>query len=182
MLHIAGSHWRKENECFLAEAARSIKPHQKHHTTICMGDFNASLGNTRAGEEEIVGAHVFRRQHGAEESATSNRAMLLELCVEKDLLIVNTFFDYPNINKISYRHLATKPGADITSRSFAQIDHVLSSPFLFHKVTACWTDPGAALNTHHYVTLMDLVAEFEKVKGLQRPIRRDLGSLALPVA
>ena len=89
----------------------------------------------------------------------------MELCIEKGLLVANTLFNHPDYNRISYRHLGTKVGAQMAARAYGQIDHVLCSPLLSDQVLDCFTDPMEALNSHHFVTIVNMVVPFEKFWG-----------------
>ena len=165
---------------FFNELSAMVRPPTNHSAYIILGDFNAKLGRRMQGEEDIIGPYVFESPFTSGDPATSNRALLIECCIANSLMVANTQFDLPDENKISYRGLTTKPQDQVTYTKFAQIDHVLCHQAVWQAARACSTDRLEALNSHHFVTILDLQMEFDTGLGKQGLNAIDLASLRDP--
>eukprot|EP00959_Pyramimonas_sp_CCMP1952_P400732 8397128-Pyramimonas_sp.AAC.1 len=76
------------------------------------------------------------------------------------MVIAGAFIDLPNEKLVTYRNLGTKPTCIITPDRFAQIDRVLRRDYCVPLVSTCQACLGAALNSHHYLLLVDLAIAF----------------------
>eukprot|EP00959_Pyramimonas_sp_CCMP1952_P170455 3561809-Pyramimonas_sp.AAC.1 len=100
----------EKRQAFHYELQDLIRATTTHSTTMASGDFNAQLLRQGQGEEDMIGAHVFKNLLGAPHhneainvsasAQLSNRQLLLETCVAYDLAIANTFFDRPDSMKV----------------------------------------------------------------------------------
>ena len=115
-----------------------MKRRGNHEESIVLGDFNAQLGYVGAGEEDVVGEHVFQKVL-RDRPIITNRELFMEYCNVHDLRVANTFFNYPDDCLVSFFHLTTKPMAPITPGGMMQIDFVLCSQEKPEIVFDCWT-------------------------------------------
>ena len=146
------------------ELSQHTRSDHDHESTIVFGDFNAQLGYVGTGEESIIGPHVFKKTLTSKNGITLNRDLLMEHCVAHDLLVSNTFFEYPDELLVSYFSLSAKPMDTITTEAFCQIDHVLCGQNNMHMVRDCWTNRINALQSHHFITIAEV-----SVSLLQKP-------------
>ena len=79
--------------------------------------------------------------------------------------------------KVSYRGLKTKPTDDVAIGYFSQLDYVLCRAGLFNSIVDISTDRGIALNSHHFILVLDLNMEFEKQQQHSKP-KVNLSSLS----
>lgn len=59
-----------------------------------LGDFNARIGQRRAGEEQVLGDYCFGRE-AAHKVEVPNRDLLLEFCYAYELSVANSFCENP---------------------------------------------------------------------------------------
>jgi exonuclease III len=138
-----------ERQHFFSELGAITKPTTTHSTTLVLGDFNAKLLQQGLGESDIIGDSVF--SGGSARSIlqqVSNRQLLIEYCIEKDMLVANTFFKVPVEEQITFRNLGTLPSEPISPDKFSQIDHVLCHNTVLPWVQDCRTDRTVALEKH----------------------------------
>ena len=87
-------HSLDERQAAFADLSKATGTRTSHTSTLILGDFNAQLGDTEPGEEEVVGPFVFKKQLRTKNIIT-NRELLLEFCMTHRSVLANTFFDYP---------------------------------------------------------------------------------------
>ena len=158
-----------------------IRRTTENSTSYVLGDFNARLLQRKAGEEDIIGPHLYETTDGNVNDATSNRYLLVESCISSDLVIANTFFDHPNEKKVSYRDLGVHPMADIEGVAFAQLDHVLCHQRFLHTILDSWTCREEPINSQHFLmivetTLQFTVGEQRKKKALDKRALKQTGA------
>ena len=161
---------------FFTDLRGIIRAPTNHSTMIILGDFNARLLRSLPGEDGIIGPHVFHGPGCSAESTTSNKHFLLECCVAHGLVVANTFFDHTDDNKVTYRDVGTRPLDNIAAGKFAQIDHVLCHQPLFANLTNISSNRLDCINSHHFVTLVDVDVAFHNTAS-RRAAPRDVGSL-----
>lgn len=90
----------QEIETFYKELKELIKLTKKHEIKIIMGDFNSKIGKGRS--EDLVGPFGLgaRNERG-------NR--LLQLCQDKNMKLVNTWFGLPPRRLYTWKSPADKP-------------------------------------------------------------------------
>ena len=142
-----------------ADLGGLMRKSTQHTTTLVLGDFNARLHRCQDSEHNVIGPHVFG---GCASNCDthSNGDLLLEFCVAWEMVVANTFFDYPAEAKVSYYDLKSKPLDPITKKRFAQLDHVLCHGTAVSYITDCFTDRSAALNSHHFLTIIEINISF----------------------
>ena len=59
-------------------------------------------------------------------------------------------------NQVTYYSLGCAPMDTISAATFAQLDHVVAQQDWLHCVRDVWSDRLAALQSHHFLTLVDL--------------------------
>eukprot|EP00959_Pyramimonas_sp_CCMP1952_P107809 2254228-Pyramimonas_sp.AAC.1 len=100
---------------FYDELGNHIRPATTHSAIVVTGDFNAKLLYVGAGEGGIIGPHVPRRslggtcESGAKGNQLSNRHIMVECCVQRDLAVANTCFDNPDDMKVTCRSIGANP-------------------------------------------------------------------------
>ena len=74
---------------------------------IAMGDYNARLHARLAGEDPAIGPHIYGagRSHIWEprNQERTNRDLLIEMCMAHGLKVMNTWFQKPHSQKVTYR-------------------------------------------------------------------------------
>ena len=166
---------------------------------VVVGDFNARIQGRLRGEEKVLGPSIFGRGIAAIGDDSSNRQMLLDLCVANDLLVANTWFQHPHGRQATYKEPGTKrlpAGNDNwNSTEFAQLDFRLM-PDACHNV---YSKPRANLDSDHFPLHVHIVAKLgakprgskhtcwafdsatpEQVADMNREIERKLQAPDLP--
>ena len=128
-----------------------------------MGDFNARMHGRLRGEKTVLGPLLFGRGLAAIGDDSSNRQMLVDLCVANDLLVATTWFQHPHGQQASYKVPGTKQllaGSDSwNSAEFAQLDFCLMLvrwPNASHNV---YNKPRANLDSDHFPLHVHIVAK-----------------------
>ena len=109
---------------FFSTLCQHTRSKHLHETSMVLGDLNAQFGYVGHGEEAIVGQHVFKKTLLSNRATIPNRTLVFEYCATHDLMIANTFFNYPDEVLVSYYNLNGKPTDLISSGVFSQLDHV----------------------------------------------------------
>ena len=138
-----------------------------HESTVVFGDFNAQLGYVGTDEESIIGQHVFKKTL-CQKPGISNRDLLLEHCTTHEVLVKNTFFDYPDELLVSYFNLSAKPMDTISTQAFSQIDHVLCGQNNSDMVVDCWTNRTDTLRSHHFITTAQVCVSFTPKQQIRK--------------
>ena len=144
--------------------------------TYVLGDLNARVQLRRPGEEDALGLHMFSGA-AALPAAHSNRELFLELCTSCGYVVANTFFARPVEQIVTYFELSAKPMDVVTDNAFAELDHVLVHNSWLHTVQSVCSDRRVALQSHHFILLIQLEIGIEKKEKRQRPERFDLSCL-----
>ena len=117
------------------------KAEAKQALVMIIGDLNARVGN-----DHTIGQGILGRYNG-DEPLNNNGDMLLNLCIQNQLLIGNTLFNHKKIHKITFEG----DGRDVSST----IDYFIYSKEIRKRIRDVKVIRGAELNTDHRL----LVAE-----------------------
>ncbi|XP_016336774.1 craniofacial development protein 2-like [Sinocyclocheilus anshuiensis] len=88
-------------ESFYLDLKAAILAVPRTDKLIILGDFNARVGNVHASWEGVL-------ENNGIGSCNSNGILLLKICTTHQLLITNTVFHLPNLNKTSWVHPRSK--------------------------------------------------------------------------
>ena len=143
---------------------------------LVMGDFNARLGGLGPGEEDIIGPFAFEGLTRTGDTAT-NRDLLMECCHVKGLLVTGSYFDRPPEFQVTCYNIGTRPMDTITSKTFAQLDHILAHAICSDLVTDSWSDRRFAMNSHHFPVFATLRTTFEREPRPQKACAFDVRAL-----
>ena len=170
---------------------------------VVVGDFNARIQGRLRGEEKVLGPSIFGRGIAAIGDDSSNRQMLLDLCVANDLLVANTWFQHPHGRQVTYKDPGTKQlpaGNDNwNSTEFAQLDFCLMPVRWRNACHNVYSKPRANLDSDHFPLHVHIVAKLgakprgsrhtrwafdsatpEQVADINREIERKLQEADLP--
>eukprot|EP00959_Pyramimonas_sp_CCMP1952_P422471 8849885-Pyramimonas_sp.AAC.1 len=123
---------------------------RSHGPTIILGDFNARLLEQYAGEEDVIGEHVFRNPFSAW-SPTSNRELLVELCHTLDACVANTYFKHADEHTVTYHDIGIEPSSAIVSGNFEQLDHIIVAKNWMRCIYDIWSSRDHHLQSHHFI-------------------------------
>ena len=171
-----GGHGIEYRESILSEVSKHTRVDCDHESTLIFGDFNAQLGHVGVDEEQFVGPHVFKKVLTSKRGITSNRDILVDYCATNDMMVANTFFDYPDELLVSYYNLTSKPMDPVTPNGFCQIDHVLCGQNNADMIQDCWMSRTNSLRTHHFITFADVCIHFEQKPKISKSFI-DVGTL-----
>jgi len=76
----------------ISETQRRVKTNK---STILLGDFNAHVGNDTGVWKYVIGRH-------GDADVNDNGRLLLQLCCNNALCIMNTFFQYIDVHKYTF--------------------------------------------------------------------------------
>ena len=170
------AHCFDERQTFFHDLADFAATQRTHGPTIVLGDFNARLHYRNPGEHCELGPAVFGNPRKTLDVLT-NRELLLELCRSLDGMIANTCFDKPDEQLVTYRNLGVQPASNVCYQDFAQIDFVLVPRSWLPAVADIQSDRGVALQSQHFVLMVDLCLEIEKLNLGPPKFKQDLLAL-----
>jgi hypothetical protein len=117
-----------------------------------VGDFNARIHNSAGGEHDVFGDYCFGDAHyKPQDHPNSNRELVLELCVAKDLCVANTLLENDSEHLVTCHDIWQNPVAEITQHGFAQLDLVLCPRPHLCRVKQVRSDRWQALASHHFL-------------------------------
>ena len=132
--------------------------------TMVLGDFNAKINRRKnQREEKIVGNHTFDRENAGDPenqdpTVRINRKLMVDFCRENEYRIVNTFFEKPDEQLVTYLEVKKK-GEVIpwyTRSHYNQIDFVLIKQRWKNHAQDCWSDVHANITSDHFPVIADL--------------------------
>eukprot|EP00973_Karenia_brevis_P054558 7581345-Karenia_brevis.AAC.1 len=131
-----------------------------------MGDFNSRLIKRFQGETSIIGDYAFY-EGDIEIPVESNRELLISHCITSEFCIANTFFDHESHAQVTYHDLKSNPSDVVSPLHFGQIDFVLCDAFWLSHIKDIRSDRTCALDSHHFLVIMDIQLDIKKEKKKQ---------------
>ena len=139
---------------------------------IVLGDYNAAIHARKEGEEEFLGPHVWGRglrflvNKERQLLGGMNRDHLMELLREHDMKCMNSFFQKPNHEKATYRHVWTRGlQGPFTSDRYSEIDFCLAFRRWSNSVIDMTSDRNTNIDTDHLALIIEVR---QKLKAIRR--------------
>ncbi|XP_052097284.1 craniofacial development protein 2-like [Mytilus californianus] len=154
-----------EKENFYDKLNQMIVDTPKHDVLTIIGDFNAKVGSTNTGSEEVMG------KHGLGE-INNNGERLVEMCIMNNLIIGGTIFEHKNIHKATW----VSPNGKVKN----QIDHILINKKWRSSLLDVKVKRGSDVYSDHHLVIgkIRLKARKNKCKTPSKII--DFGKLQQP--
>lgn len=111
---------------FYQQLAEFVHSLSAHVPKLIYGDMNSRLYQRQPGEEEYFGPYIFSNGD-IEIKADSNRNLLLELCSNLKMMVMNSFFPALTANLVTCYNVGFKPMTGIIGSSFS--NRFLALPF-----------------------------------------------------
>ena len=164
---------------FYDELDSSFDRHSRSGHALVFGDFNARIGQRRAGEEDILGEHCFGREavHVVE---APNRDLLIEFCTSKACVVSNTMQQAPPHNKVTYHEPAVPPTHPITCQHFSMLDLLLVPSYFGSRVLSIGSDLAGSIASHHFPVTAIVEAGVDRSVSKAGAKRRDWAALKCP--
>jgi len=163
------------------ELSRAVSQASHRGITIVLGDFNARLHGRLRGESDILGPEIFGSGVGRllapdrGEAPSSNRDMLMALCAEHGLRVMNTWFRKPDSHRVTF--VAPGVGTLPPGRSgwdpaeFAVLDLCLVSSRWKGVVRDVRSRPSAGLPSDHFPLEIEVLVKLGASRATA-PIKR----------
>lgn len=135
---------KEEKDKFFIDLQEEID--STNNRIIIMGDLNGRVGKNNKGIEYCLGKY-------GEETRNDNGSRVIELCVENELKIGNTYFMKKEINKMTRQV--------ISRREKSIIDYFLIQKDMWRKVKDVEVKRGPEIGSDHF--LLKMVLKTEKV-------------------
>ena len=97
-----------------------------------------------------------------------NRYLLMQICTEHDLTIANTFFQHHLDETVTYYDIGTDPRAPASVNTFAQLDVALVPRSWATMVHDVYSERGAPIPSHHFLTIMRTSLQIPKVNRQEK--------------
>lgn len=131
---------------------------------IILGDFNAKIG-----KDSTYGGTI--GCHSLHETSTDNGTRLIDMAVEKNLVISSTRFPHPKIHKATW--------LSPNGRTANQIDHVMISARHASNILDVRSFRGANIDSDHYLVMAKYRARLSNstCNRRSRTVRRNIEAL-----
>ena len=134
--------------------------------TYLIGDMNARIQKAEGRmERECIGPNTFEPESARvgtqSENVQQNRDLLIELCQDQSLRLMNTFFHKPDHKLVTYRAVGTTIDADFHRGTHEQLDFVATTERWKNTVKDAETDTEANIETDHYPLKARLQVKFK---------------------
>jgi len=133
-----------------------------------LGDFNARLGHRLPGESNVMGRYGYGAAAG-HRVEVPNRDLLVEFCIQHQLMLANTFFNTPLEQRVTYFEPRACPKDDITPTTFFVLDLLLVQQEHLTDVLECLSDRNASLASHHFPVRVALNLSMPQARSNYRP-------------
>ena len=124
------------------------------------GDFNARLQHRYNNETNILGPHIFGRGRayleGVSTGTRENRDMFVDFCTANDLRVMNTDFQKPLSQLVTFRENTTKIGDPFAPDKYAQLDYWLTKCRHKNQCMNVQSRTDIYLDTDHYMLEMSV--------------------------
>ncbi|XP_076105824.1 uncharacterized protein LOC143074160 [Mytilus galloprovincialis] len=137
----------------------------KHDVLTIFGDFNAKVGSTNIGSEEVMG------KHGLGE-INNNGERLVEMCTMNNLVIGGTIFEHKNIHKATW----VSPNGKVKN----QIDHILINKKWRSSLIDVKVKRGADVYSDHHLVIGKIRLKLRKNRYKTPSKIIDFGKLKQP--
>ena len=94
-----------------------------------------------------MGEFYLRHVH-SEAASQSNRGLLMTSCHNPGLCIINTYFEHPPDEQVTYFDMETQPMQDLSNKGFGQLDFILTERHNLNQITDAYSNRSAALQSH----------------------------------
>ena len=135
---------------FYNEVVANWNTSTAHTSTMVLGDFNAKLFHRLHGEDDLLGEFVFPSPFTID-LASSNRELLLEVCVAMSAVVGNTLFENSVEDLVTYYAPGSNPKDAINPKGFSQIDFCLLDPASINFAQNIWTNRNISLASSHFM-------------------------------
>ena len=141
-----GDHTDEDIEKFYQDIEKACREVKSTDVLIVMGDMNAKIGNGKV-DGYIGGFGLGNRNERGDR--------MLEFCVDKDLMVANTYFQHP------VRRLYTWKSPGDVRRN--QIDYIMVKRRFRNCIKDCRTYPGADINSDHCLLVSKMNIKLKRI-------------------
>ena len=157
-------------DCFYESTHREADSSRRTNLNIWAGDWNARPGRPQdRAEVTIIGDHAYTNPGAASEvqseGVLDNRTRLIDFCEAHGLNIMNTKFQKPVLNKITFRPPGTKHGDNPSECRYEQIDLFLVADIYQNAVDDVYSNGRENLDTDHCPVVMKVSTKFRKQRN-----------------
>ena len=135
-----------------------------------MEDSDARIKNTISENENSIGRNTIDKHNTNIEASPlgllENRTLLTNLCLKRDLYIVNTHFEKANNVLWTYRFPQAELGPPWSRGRYETLDYIITSHRWKNCIIDVETDPEAPLDSDHFPFNAILILEFVNIKKL----------------
>ena len=105
-------------------------------------------------EQRIIGPHTFEPENTniaqLRDGTTENRRMLIGMCKENELILLNTQYRKRKEKIVTHRELGVKREEELTRGKYEQIDFIMTSRRWRNTVKDAESDTAANIESDHY--------------------------------
>ena len=128
---------------------------------LILGDFNARILKALPHETGSIGPFTFGASWAdldlLSQAQLNNRARFVEFCLEKKMVVKNTFFHKPDEQLITYKAVGVQRWLPPwTLHKYAQMDFILINDKWKNSVTNVFTSHVHAVDTDHKLLIADI--------------------------
>ena len=127
------THPHEEREAFYSKLREVIHSVPSKDKLLLLGDFNARVGSNKHAWPRVLGPHGYGKEN-------PNGLLLLNLCMEENLVITNSVFNHKDVHQVTWMHPRSKHWhlLDYIITRHQDLADVLDTRAL--RGADCWTD------------------------------------------
>ncbi|CAK0907457.1 unnamed protein product [Prorocentrum cordatum] len=147
---------------------------------LLLGDMSARLGQRRQGEEDVLGTHTWGRE-AVKKVEPPNRDLLVEFCLERDLMVGNTYVEGMPEEKATFVESGAGHMSEVTERTHNMLDLALVESGFASDAQDIRGHREAGIQSNHFLVSCSIRRCFE-APPKQVTKRKDRSALTLPGA
>ena len=105
---------------------------------------------------------------------------MIEHCLSTCQVVANTFLERPPERQVTYYDIGSQPMGQVEPARYAEIDHTLVGQEWQDTVLNIHSSGEAALQTHHYLVLVEIGLNLEHRLPRRRQAKWDASALSIP--
>ena len=163
----------EEKEQTYKHLARHYKLHKNEGPTYILGDMNARVQKRlNRSESTVIGEHTFEPHSadpmGRSDQVIENRQMLIDFCMDHQLILANTLFKKNKHKLVTYREIGTTIEDEVRRGTHEQIDFIIVASKWKNNIKNAESDTDANIDSDHYPVIVEIRVKLKAIHVARR--------------